>query len=605
MGLMQQAYQTYCMMEKRYAGVYEEGRQPLAPVSHLLTTPAIEITLDRDGNFINAAAWEKNGGKIIIPVTEESAGRTSNSIPQPHPLCEQLVYLDGKNAKKYEAYVNQLQDWASSEWNHPKLVPILHYVKSKRILADLAQNGLIKLKNNVMVCWRVLDPDSDTPPECWRDQSLFRSFVGYYFSMQDLPIDLCMVSGQKEKIAQKHPKGVVPKFGNAKIISANDESGFTYRGRFTDKRQAATVGYTVSQKAHAALRWLVSNEGRIIGGRTFLCWSPQGVAVPQVTSPFLRSSGAAILQPSDYRLALRRTLQGDREQLSVHDSAVVAAFDAAIKSSTTGRLSVTYYSELQASDFLQRLHDWDNSCCWWNGKFGLQPPRLQTIIDCAYGTQREEKGRAVFKADDAILGQQLQRLIACRVDSGRMPADLMARLVNRASTPQAYDPGLWRQLVFVTCAVIQKYHSPRLKEDLCMEWKLDRKDRSFQFGRLLAVMERAEDDYYNSDDYHNNIGDRRQTNAIKSIAAFRQTPWTVFARINEMLEGAYLPRIKQWQRDRYHRLRDEISVNLSEYGDALNKPLNEFYLMGYELQRNEFFRKKEATDNGMTEYEEE
>ena len=306
MGLMQQAYQTYCMMEKRYAGVYEEGRQPLAPVSHLLTTPAIEITLDRDGNFINAAAWEKNGGKIIIPVTEESAGRTSNSIPQPHPLCEQLVYLDGKNAKKYEAYVNQLQDWASSEWNHPKLVPILHYVKSKRILADLAQNGLIKLKNNVMVCWRVLDPDSDTPPECWRDQSLFRSFVGYYFSMQDLPIDLCMVSGQKEKIAQKHPKGVVPKFGNAKIISANDESGFTYRGRFTDKRQAATVGYTVSQKAHAALRWLVSNEGRTIGGRTFLCWSPQGVAVPQVTSPFLRPSETAILQPSDYRLALRR-----------------------------------------------------------------------------------------------------------------------------------------------------------------------------------------------------------------------------------------------------------------------------------------------------------
>lgn len=246
----------------------------------------------------------------------------------------------------------------------------------------------------------------------------------------------------------------------------------------------------------------MSNEGRIIGRRTFLCWSPQGVPVPQVTSPFLRSSEAAILQPSDYRLALRRTLQGDREQLSVHDSAVVAAFDAA----TPGRLSVTYYSELQASDFLQRLHDWDNSCCWWNGKFGLQPPRLQMIIDCAYGTPRQEKESVSFHTDDPILGQQLQRLIACRVDSGRMPADLMARLVNRASTPQAYirstktrsnNSDLWRQLVFVTCAVIQKYHSPRLKEDLCMEWKLDRKDRSFQFGRLLAVMERAEDDYYN------------------------------------------------------------------------------------------------------------
>ena len=509
MGLMQQAYQTYCMMEKRYAGVYEEGRQPLAPVSHLLTTPAIEITLDRDGNFINAAAWEKNGGKIIIPVTEESAGRAA--VPAAHPLCEQIGYLCGTDAKKYSLYVEQLQDWASSEWSHPKLKAILHYVKSGSIIKDLVGCGLMEVSEKgkpkdekLLVCWRVLDPGSDAPPECWRDPTLFTAFVNYYSSVQQPQSDLCMISGRIDQLASQHPKGVVSLYGNAKIISANDTSGFTYRGRFTDKRQAATVGYTVSQKAHAALRWLVSNEGRTIGGRTFLCWSPQGVAVPQVTSPFLRSSEAAILQPSDYRLALRRTLQGDREQLSVHDSAVVAAFDAA----TPGRLSITYYSELRASDFLQRLHDWDNSCCWWNGKFGLQPPRLQTIIDCAYGTQREEKGRAVFKADDAILGQQLQRLIACRVDSGRMPADLMARLVNRASTPQAYDPGLWRQLVFVTCAVIQKYHSPRLKEDLCMEWKLDRKDRSFQFGRLLAVMERAEDDYYN------NIGDSRQSNGI-------------------------------------------------------------------------------------------
>lgn len=210
--------------------------------------------------------------------------------------------------------MEQLQDWASSEWSHPKLKAILHYVKSGSIIKDLVGCGLMEVSEKgkpkdekLLVCWRVLDPGSDAPPECWRDPTLFTAFINYYSSVQQPQSDLCMISGSIDQLASQHPKGVVSLYGNAKIISANDNSGFTYRGRFTDKRQAATVGYTVSQKAHAALRWLVSNEGRTIGGRTFLCWSPQGVAVPQVTSPFLRSSEAVILQPSDYRLALRRT----------------------------------------------------------------------------------------------------------------------------------------------------------------------------------------------------------------------------------------------------------------------------------------------------------
>ena len=120
-----------------------------------------------------------------------------------------------------------------------------------------------------------------------------------------------------------------------------------------------------------------------------------------------------------------------------------------------------------------------------------------------------------------------------------------------------------------------------------MFWDLSKQDRSFQFGRLLAVMEQAEADYYY------NSQEDRQTNAIKFMSEYRQRPWFVFERINRQLHQAYLPRIKSWQAKRYEKLVGEICGILSkEPEEDLNKALNDNYLMGYELQRNEFFKKQ-------------
>ena len=599
MGLLQSAYKTYCAAGQEI-GKYEEGKQPLAPVSHMITAAQIEITLDQEGKFITAAAADKTDGKIIIPVTQESAGRTA--APAAHPLCEQIGYLCGKDEEKYQLYVTQLEQWNASPWSHPKLQSVLNYVKSKQLLSDLVRCGLITLnaagkpeKDKLLICWRILNADSDAPPECWRDKTLFQSFIDYYASTQNMLQDLCMVSGAVTGITDQHPKGVVPLYGNAKITSSNDKVGFTYRGRFEDNRQTATVSYEVSQKAHAALRWLVANQGTIIGGRVFLCWNPDGVQLPRVNMPLRLSKSSAVFRPSEYRQDLQRTLLGEKERLPQNAQAVIAAFDAA----TTGRLSVTYYNELLASDFVQRLHDWDESCCWNHGKFGVQSPWLKNIVDCAYGVQRVQNGVAQFVTDDKVLRQQMQRMVACRVNRARMPADILCRLVERTSNPMAYDEGLWRELLFVTCAVIQKYHAPMLKEELCMEWKLDRKDPSFQYGRLLAVMERAEADYYGK------TNESRQTNALKSLTAFKKTPWKVFERVNEKLESAYLNRLDKRSRNRYYRLRDEIVAILCQCCEDLNAPLNEFYLVGYSLQRNAFFESKDSNNQETTENKEE
>ena len=124
-----------------------------------------------------------------------------------------------------------------------------------------------------------------------------------------------------------------------------------------------------------------------------------------------------------------------------------------------------------------------------------------------------------------------------------------------------------------------------------MAWELDKRDRSFQYGRLLAAMDRAEQDYYCK------TQESRQTNAIKFMSEFCQRPFFVYERINRHLHQAYLNRIEPWQANRYNRLTGEIIGIIQQFPEEeLNRPLSYLYLMGYELQRNAFFTKNETNE---------
>ena len=342
-----------------------------------------------------------------------------------------------------------------------------------------------------MVRWKVLGAAVE---ECWRDPSLFSAFIQYYRTKQSPDTRLCMVSGAAAVPAQQHLKGIISRYGNAKLISANDKSNFTYRGRFSEDWQAASIGYEVSQKVHSALRWLAANQGVTKGGRIFLCWNPEGIALPRPTSPMQHSKTPAKVKPSDYQAALKNTLNGFQSQLPADARAVIAAFDATVKNS--GRLSVTYYNELQASDFLERIYRWDLHCCWPRGQFGIQSPSLAQIVRSAFGTQREEKQQTRLVADDKIVGPQIQRLIACRVNCANVPVDIVNALTNRASARSHLDESLQEGLLFTACAVIRYYHHKK-EEEYQMALEPNKKDISYQYGRLLAVLEKIERDTCN------------------------------------------------------------------------------------------------------------
>ena len=589
MGLLQKAVETYDA-HSQLIGKEIEGHQMLVPVSHILTGADLEITLERDGRFSSARLVDKKEPKIPIPATEESAGRTSGDCA--HPLCDKLCYLAPYNQKKHRLYVEQLTNWAESAYTHPMLLPILTYIKGGTILADLSDCGLITLNNKgiptqdgLLVRWRVHGIGT-LKDGCWQQQSLFEAFQNWYASCQSgREKNLCMVTGEDTVPAKQHPKGIIPINGNAKLISANDQSGFTFRGRFTEESQAATVGYLASQKAHSALRWLAAEQGASasFGGRVFLCWNPQGRRVCHAAGPFGDPS-KVIAKPSDYRQELRSMLMGYRSELPEQDSGVViAAFDAA----TTGRLSLTYYSELMGSDYLKRLHHWDNHCCWFFGRdHKIQSPPLWKIISCAYGTQIGQGRDAKFKTDGKVMAQQMQALISCRVDGSPLPFSLIKALVNRASSPQAYEVSVWESILSTACAVMQKYRYDRYQEECNMELNPEKADRSYQYGRLLAVLEKAERDTYSN-------GETREPNAIRMQSIFSRRPLYAAKIMEDQLERAYFPRLSPGSRSYYKKLIGEIMEQIYAYPKSQwNAPLGETYLMGYYLQRNELYKCK-------------
>lgn len=139
MSWIEKLYETYNNCQASIGN--PEDEIPLLPICHTTQKAQIEITIDGNGNFIRAAVVSKSDARTIIPCTESSGGRTSGEAP--HPLCDKLQYVAadymdyGVNKDSfYNSYEKQMSDWVSAS-NHPKVMSILHYIKKKKVIADL------------------------------------------------------------------------------------------------------------------------------------------------------------------------------------------------------------------------------------------------------------------------------------------------------------------------------------------------------------------------------------------------------------------------------------------------------------------------------------
>lgn len=610
MAWMNTLYKTY-ESNKAMAGKPTEG-VPLSLVAHMTANAQIEIWINLDGELCGVSSVPKENSKTIIPVTESSASRSSGVAP--YALCDMLPYVAGdfgeyatspkekkKAEEKFEKYLAALKDWADSPFSHPKVKAVYAYAAKRQMTHDLIQSKLLEAENGellnkkisgsvyekALVRFRVIGTQPDA---VWQDESLFQSYIKFYASSQSGERDICYVTGETDVISVNHPKGIVAANYGAKLISSNDKTNYTFRGRFVTSGDACAVGYEATQKAHSALTWLAARQGVTAGTqnkRTYICWNPNGKKVMDLEDPFglVDDDKPCSYTEEEYQNRLIETLQGYRNLLDNNDDIVVIALDAA----TTGRLSVTYYNELKGSDYYDRIADWYSTCRWFFTRFTneknpyieVMTPLRRQIVRCAFGT---EQG-SFLETSDEVMKEQSQRILHCMVDRQPLPRDIVHAAVRRASTPLAYSFGNRERILSTACALVAKYHHDKYEGVNYMAIDYENTDRSYLFGRLLAVLEQAEHSTFSA-------GETRDTNAIRLQSAFVNHPMSTWQILEEKL-NPYFQRMTPGSRYFYKELISSITEKISESGtEQLNRPLSELYLIGYYLQRAEFKKYK-------------
>lgn len=584
----------------------------LLPIAHSTANAQITVSLNADGSIPQtgfAQRVAKEDTVTVIPVTEAS-GTRSGTFPPPHPLADKLVYIAGDypkystakradNTKFYEAYMKQLGEWCDSEYSHPAVRAVYAYLSNGTLIADLISCGVLtadpdtgKLsseKINAIAqedCFVRFTVDG---VDTWRDTTLFDSFIRYN-SSSDNNVQLCYATGKPLVPTYKHPSKIRNAGDKAKLFSTNDESGFSYRGRFTDKTEATSISYEFSQKMHNALKWLVDEQGVPFGDLSVIVWESALQDVPDMVGDDelfgFDESDVDYSSGKNNKNLLIKSIYGSKNAFSSDSKTMIMALDSA----TPGRIAMTMYSELPTSEYIENLAEWHSSTQWVR----FSKPRsfsMYEIALCAFGT--EQGGKPECKSD--IRKETVQRLIPCAAERRRVPRDIVRTLCARACRPTAYKEEYWRRILNCACGMLKKQIIEE-RGDCSMALDTECRSRDYIYGRLLAVADAAEASTYEK-------GSERTTNAKRFFEAFSNHPYTTWAVIMKNLRP-YLDRMPYNRKVYYEKLINQITELADHSVFTNNAPLKPEFLHAYSCQINELYKKHNKNETETNDMEE-
>lgn len=646
MSWLEKCYETYenCQQEIGIQKFQAEGDKrsyvPLLPVAHTTQLVNIEVELDQNGDFQDARLLAKDEQTTIIPCTEESSARTSGVVP--HPLVDKLQYIaadypayGGAKKSGWNLYHTQLQDWCSSPYADAKVCAVLRFLEKGCLVASLVKKHILFLDENGKMPTKWTGNKDEKPKiletlasadqtesfvrfrvggiDLAQDEAVRESFIHYY-EMKQQRVDYCTVQGKQMAVSTLSPYKIRNPGDRAKLISSNDSTNYTYRGRFVTAEQALSIGYETTQKAHSALRWLISKQGCSNGDQTVVVWGTKGEPIPDITTDSMdlgddfAAAFAQLGQPqlppateSEYAERFNKAIQGYGKALDEKANTVVMILDSA----TQGRLSIRYYRELAGSELMKNITDWHRNFAWQlnyrsapeSAEPGQKPkwkrvsfwgaPSPADIAKAAYGE----------KADKKIIQQTVERLVPCITEGKYLPRDLMLSAVHRATAGIGLEPWEYQKTCGIACALICGYYHRNKKEDFVMtdgkyvDETID--DRSYLFGRILACAEQIERRVQSQ------TGETRPTNAERLRLVFVQRPAKTTALLQQKLTP-YLNRMRAngVSRDKRYSTLQELVGRLGAE-NYTNKPLNELYLLGYACQMMDF-REENAAYNQNT-----
>jgi CRISPR-associated protein Csd1 len=629
-------------MIRIYDEYYSFGKN-MNPLFHEEFNADLEITINAEGEMLNARIiTDKEEKRTIIPVTEKSAIRTNNVAKFPHPLSDQLRFIDANYSEQYylknnngleikqvfsdnrklnSLYKAGLKDWADYKYSHPKVHAIRKFIEKGNIICQLKERGVIEenIKEDDVIkkLVRFIVVGCGPVEECWRDQSLVDNYIMYYIStkLKDKSeqndksklnkIQISYLSGEYQPITKDFPIYIRNAADRARIFSYNRKKpqDFTYLGRFKDEDEILSIGAIDSQKMHNALKWMLRTRGISSNDFVTLVWESNFNTIPMpdkgtndLFADFL-TQDQTILSDSQNKEILQKLFTREySDSITPTSSVYLLSFDSATK----GRLSLVQQATLQTSQYLSNLEKWHIGASWkhfyknkatgyYTSYIGV--PGINKIVRYLYGHENDKK-LIDIKGNEQLVNIQMRKLYTCIVLDKPLPVDMVNTAIHKASMPESYkEKSNWNTLLSISCSLIKKqYYQKKEEYTLAIEKGEKGKRRDYLYGRLLAIADRIEEGRLRSENTDH------PTNAIRYMNMFSQHPFRTWKIIHENIIP-YLNGYNEASRIYYVNLIQSVMTEFKEGDFENDKPLNGLYLLGYYSQREDMkSRSKERQD---------
>ncbi|MGR5589870.1 type I-C CRISPR-associated protein Cas8c/Csd1 [Peptoniphilus grossensis] len=595
----------------------------------------VEITINKKSELVDAKFLE-DGDIVIFPVTEDSVARSSGIAP--HPLFDNFDYVMQENTNKSEAYISQQEAWLN--YDEDEFVRIIHdYIIKEKVFEDILSKlfkeyKILKDKNvefvdksdkkakkvtidfsKVFLTFAVENYDGKKDLSLSENKDLQEKFIKYtkdiFARDKDTEEIICNISGEKDFLCLKHK----PLIGSARLISQITANNENFLGRFDKPDETIKIGKESSQKIIQMAKSLLDgdNTARWLGEFTYaLSWFSDDIQNKTDLDP-TKKIEIIDLGPL-FDIAGEDLPQGNRnEGRKISDEtseSIVKSFTsgkvlfsneskyymAIIDKVSNGRVAVKYFREMDSSRLKENLVSWQNKYHWYRftkekGKTNYTPSPLM-LIQTAYGVERE-KGLEVAKKK--FVTDQYKNILASIIEGRDMPKNIIQALEINIRNRLNYDK-FWLQVKLCALSVLREKEG--IKSNM-----LDKKeiDRSYLFGRLLAIYEKTEAFTYNKDD-------ERITNAEKLWSSYLNKPATMSMRLSDLIKPYdFKLHANEKTREIRNILKREagdvielIGENYKFNGVETNKPLNSGFLFGYQAQIKEldYLYKKTTRESG-------
>ena len=688
MSWMQKLYRTYEYIQEQ--GLNDED---LALPFHMSKAVHLKVILNDKAELVGAERFEVKK-QVPIQVTEKSSKRAGSTIAS-YALHDGLQYIaktagnyltieylskvaekdNGKKWKEFlagtdedkqkfadtekakykdcfEFYEKQLSGWA--EFGNLKEINIvLQYIQKGSLIEDLLEKQIFSFKNNILsagkddpfsltIVWAV-EISNDPHSDLWNKPCIQSRWIEYQESLiqKGRHKSLCCITGDLDYPTEAYPKIN----GNAKLVSANDDTGFTFRGRFYGDKdngdkselgsQAVILGKNASQKAFSVLKWLINRQGIRNGKQVILAWSNNCISDEDkllsnlyqgddiYTSLFAKDK---IDHSADLGLKtveqLKKKFHGYKEKLAANEQISLLIVDEPSK--TGGRMSLTFYQEKLRDDYFRDLDEWQDDFAWYQeykSSWIFAAPSLERIAEVVL-TKTE------FEDKDRKSRRQLYARLLPVISGGKsvyIPYDLVQKSFQVACNPFAnHRPedgekirsANWQRNIGVACALYKgwraRHHDLSQRRTYLMSLDTQNRSRDYIFGRLLAVAEHLERTALRI------ANETRATNAENYMQRFVMRPFHTWERLEtnlkpykDRLRKDYPIRISEkfvltspigFLNNRENEINQLICVldDLKQEGCDLDKPLEPEFLLGYHSQKMAYRNKSNQPEQEVT-----